>query len=220
MLLCKAIRQGNFQIGDSEWDVLPWKDIPAQRLRNYMGKKPDHFPTAEVKIIYDTKSISVMFQVEDRYVRATAAAHQDDVYNDSCVEFFFTPNTDVSKGYFNLEMNCGGTMLFHFQRQPRRERLVIPESDCRAIQVRHSLPRIVNPEIDEPVTWSVAYKIPINLLARYCPVISPTPQAAWRVNFYKCADATTQPHWLTWAPIDLPVPDFHQPQSFGILQFE
>jgi len=58
------------------------------------------------------------------------------------------------------------------------------------------------------------------LLKRYCPVITPSPQAEWRVNFYKCADDTSHPHWLTWSPVDLPEPNFHHPQSFGILQFE
>jgi hypothetical protein len=185
-----------------------------------MGKKPDPFPKVEVKIAYDNMAIGVLFRVEDRYVRATAAGHQDTVYKDSCVEFFFTPGPDVSKGYFNLEMNCGGTMLFHFQRQPRKDRIVIPDRECSLITTAHSLPRIVDPEIGEPVTWTVTYRIPIALLGRYCQVIAPAPQVVWRVNFYKCADDTSHPHWLTWSPVDLPDPNFHHPQSFGFLEFE
>jgi len=185
-----------------------------------MGKKPDHFPKTQVKIAYDAESVSLMFRVEDRYVRATAATHQDDVYKDSCVEFFFTPGSDLFQGYFNFEMNCGGTMLFHFQRQPRKEKIPIPESECGNIAVMHSLPKIVDPEIAGPVTWSVAYRIPLTLLERFCKVTTPDSQAVWRVNFYKCADDTTHPHWLTWSPVDLPAPNFHHPQAFGFLQFE
>jgi hypothetical protein len=219
-MFCKAIKQVGFPMGGAAWDEFPWRDIPAELIRNHMGKKPDHFPKAEVKIAYNNMAIFLMFRVEDRYVRATAAAHQDNVYKDSCVEFFFAPGSDVSKGYFNLEMNCGGTMLFHFQMQPGKERIVIPDSECSQITFLHSLPRIVEPEIEEPVTWTVAYSIPIALLRKYCQVISPAPQAVWRVNFYKCADDTSHPHWLTWSPVDLPAPNFHHPQSFGILQFE
>lgn len=219
-MLCKARKLVSFPIGDSVWDERPWQDIPAELLRNHMGKKPDHFPKVGVKVAYDNKAVCLMFRVEDRYVRATATAHQADVYKDSCVEFFFSPGSDLSKGYFNLEMNCGGAMLFHFQMQPGKDRIVIPESECLKITNVHSLPRIVDPEIEKPVTWTVAYRIPIALLEIYCQVITPAPQAVWRVNFYKCADDTSHPHWLTWSPVDLPEPNFHHPQSFGILQFE
>ncbi len=82
------------------------------------------------------------------------------------------------------------------------------------------MPRIVDPEIEAPVTWTVAYRIPLALLEKYCRVISPAPEAAWRVNFYKCGDNTSHPHWLTWAPVDYPKPNFHRPQSFGTLQFQ
>ncbi|HPA15904.1 MAG TPA: carbohydrate-binding family 9-like protein [Desulfobacterales bacterium] len=205
---------------DAVWDRSPWKDISSERIQNFMGKKPDHFPKTEVKIAYDDMAIYVMFRVEDRYVRAVAAEDQDDVWEDSCVEFFFRPDSDVSEGYFNLEMNCGGTMLFHFQEEPGKGRIVIPKSECNQIRRAHSLPRVVDPEIEKPVTWTVAYEIPISLLKRYCRVLTPMPHVAWRANFYKCADKTSHPHWLTWAPVDYPKPNFHLPRSFGMLEFE
>jgi hypothetical protein len=39
-------------------------------------------------------------------------------------------------------------------------------------------------------------------------------------NFYKCADQTSHPHWLTWASVDYPQPKFHLPEFFGRLVFE
>lgn len=202
------------------WNKPPWQAIPSERLRNYMGSKPAHFPRVQVKIAYDAMAVYVMFRVADRYVRATATQHQDSVCGDSCVEFFFTPGSDVSRGYFNIEMNCGGTMLFHFQSGPDKKKVVIPVSDCEKMSKTYALPRIVDPEIKEPVTWSVDYALPINLLQRYCAVSPPKPGAVWRANFYKCADNTSHPHWLTWAPVDYPKPNFHLPQTFGVLAFE
>ncbi len=217
---CKVPPQISLPWEDVSWEISPWKEIPFQRLQNYMGEKPGHFPRTEVKIAYDQMSIYLMFQVADRYVRAVAAAHQDNVWEDSCVEFFFTPNFYVSTGYFNLEMNCGGIMLFHFQPGSGQDRIVIPKKDCNKIKVVHSLPRIVDPEIKEPVTWRVAYSIPFGLLKRYCPVTLPGPGVEWPANFYKCGDKTSHPHWLTWSKVDFPRPNFHLPQSFGILEFQ
>jgi len=37
-------------------------------------------------------------------------------------------------------------------------------------------------------------------------------------NFYKCADKLQHPHWLNWSPVDFPKPNFHLPQSFGVLE--
>lgn len=204
---------------DCAWDESPWQDIASASINSYMGKEPEHQPGTEVKVAYDDATIYVIFRVEDRYVRAVAG-HQGNVCQDSCVEFFFTPGPDVSIGYFNLEMNCGGTMLFHFQKAPGDTRNEIPLSECDKIVVAHSLPRIVDPEIEEPVTWTVAYGMPISVLQDYCDVVMPAPGVTWRANFYKCADRTSHPHWLTWAPVDFPVQNFHLPHDFGVLEFQ
>ena len=204
-----------------DWNAPPWQHIPSERIGNHMGNRPVHFPKTEVKIAYDEVALYVMFRVEDQYVRAIAAAHQDSVCGDSCVEFFFTPGSDVSNGYFNFEMNCGGTMLFHFHPGSEKGRIdAIPKGDCDGIIKSHSLPPIVDPEMEDPVTWTVAYAIPIALLRRFCPVTAPKRHALWKGNFYKCADNTSHPHWLTWSPVDYPKPNFHLPQSFGVLEFQ
>ena len=72
-----------------------------------------------------SKSLFVIFKVDDQFVRATAKENQDSVCVDSCVEFFFSPDSDSKNGYFNLEMNCGGTYLFNFQKVPRGEAVQI-----------------------------------------------------------------------------------------------
>lgn len=206
--------------GHADWHAPPWGAISPQPLRHHMGAKPDHFPATAVKIAYDETAIYVMFRVVDRYVRAVAGKHQGRVWEDSCVEFFFTPGTDTAAGYFNVEMNCGGTMLFHYNTAPRSGTIEIPANDCAAIPRAHTLPRIVDPEIRDAVTWIVDYAIPITILKRYCTVSQPEPAVVWRANFYKCADHTSHPHWLTWSPVDHPRPDFHRPEAFGFLEFQ
>lgn len=88
-----------------DWTGASWENIPPEMIGNYMGEKPEHFPKTEVKIAYEDAAICVMFRVKDGYVRATAAEHQDSVCGDSCVEFFFSPGPDTSRGYFNFDGN-------------------------------------------------------------------------------------------------------------------
>lgn len=202
------------------WDMAPWDAVPSLALNHHMGPRPSHFPRTEANLFFDGKAVRVMFRVQDRYVRAVAGHDQDRVFEDSCVEFFFTPGTDVSKGYFNLEMNCGGAMLFHFQTGRGKNRIIIPEKECEKISRRSSLPPRVDPEIQEPVTWTVSYRLPLGLMEKYAEVTLPAPGVQWRANFYKCGDKTSHPHWLTWSPVNLPRPDFHRPEFFGTLEFE
>lgn len=207
---------------DAGWDAVPWNGVEPLELKHYMGSKPEHFPRVQAKMAYDAQAVYVMFRVDDNYVRAVAQRHHGAVYRDSCVEFFFAPGTDTAKGYFNLEMNCGGTMLLHYQLVPRKNLVPFTEQEIETIDVAHSLPKIVDPEIRKPTTWTVAYRFPVELLEKYFPskVAQPGPGVTWRANFYKCADATSHPHWLTWAPVKRPRPDFHRPEFFGRLHFE
>lgn len=194
--------------------------MPAAPINNYMGEVPDHFPKAEVKLAWGSDGVWVMFRVADRYIRAVAQGHQDSVCGDSCVEFFFTPGPDPAMGYFNLEVNCGGTMLFHFHPAGEKDGIEVATSDCDRIKLTHSMPRIVDPEIEVPLIWTIQYSVPLSILSKFCEVSVPRPGASWRANFYKCADKTSHPHWLTWSPVDFPTPSFHRPQSFGKLVFE
>ncbi len=202
------------------WDKKPWSDIEPVQLALYMGDKPDHFPFTQAKMAYDDHAVYIIFRVEDQYVKAVHSQNQDPVCRDSCVEFFFSPEDDIKNGYFNLEMNCGGTMLFNHQIKRATEVVLISDSDMHQVKVAHTMPRIVNEEISKKTTWVVEYSIPFSILSNYQTATSPEAGDVWRANFYKCGDRTSHPHWLTWAPVDYPKPNFHLPQFFGSLEFQ
>lgn len=213
-----ARQKDRFKV-DAEWNKKPWNEIAPALIGRHMGTKPAHIPRTEVKLAYDNEAVYAIFRVEDRNIRAAAKKHQDCVCTDSCVEFFFAPDTDVSAGYFNLEMNCGGTMLFHFQLVPRQNQVPLSAKDLALIETAHSMPKIVDPEIPGPEVWTVEYRMPFAILEKYRPVRKPAPGVVWMANFFKCADLTSQPHWLTWARVDRPKPDFHVPACFDRLEF-
>ena len=204
---------------DREWNETPWSSTPCLGLDHFMGERPEHRPVTEARILYDEAGLSVSFRVEDRYVLATAEKHQDSVCIDSCVEFFFTPGPNVAEGYFNIECNCGGTVLFHHQLSRGLHSRPMSLESIGAMGVRHSLPSRVQPEMPGPVTWTVRYRVPYEELERLAPVVRPAPGVIWRANVYKCADRSSRPHWLTWSLVDRPKPDFHRPDYFGILRF-
>ena len=204
----------------ADWSAPAWADIPSTRLTHFMGDKPSHFPDTRLKVAWDAEALYVIFRVVDRFVRAARMDYQQDVYKDSCVEFFFKPNNDGSRNYFNLETNCCGTALFAFQSGPRQGEVRIPANEFTAVSLAHSMDGPIEPEMPEPVTWTIEYRLPFALLEKYCRVDPPSPGVAWKGNFYKIADESSHPHYLTWAPVYRPRPDFHQPRYFGTLVFE
>ena len=204
---------------DAQWDKSPWREIPALHINQYSGARPAHFPVVQARLAYDADSLYAIFRVSDRYVRAVAENYQDQVSEDSCVEFFFTPGQDIRQGYFNLEVNCGGTALFYHQKGRKLDDRPVSAADFKGVQIAHTLPKIINPEIAEATTWMVEYRLPFAILSGYAQVQMPAPGVKWRANLYKCADHSSHPHWLSWSPVDTPQPDFHRPEFFGELVF-
>lgn len=204
---------------NAEWEKSPWESIVANPLAYYMGERPAHLPDVNFKMAYDTENLYVIFKVKDKNVRAVAETFHGPVWEDSCVEFFFAPASDASEGYFNVEINCGGTMLLNFQKEPRKDMVCFPEDACKKVTIAATHPKIVNPEITEEHEWIIEYSLPLAILEGYRPIVKPESGVIWRANFYKCADMTSTPHWLTWSFINLPEPNFHVPDAFGTIEF-
>ena len=79
-----------------------------------MGEIPKFYPVVRAKMMYDRDNLYVIFRVEDRYVRCVTREFNGPVWDDSCVELFFSPDSGAPSKYFNLEINCGGTPLMYY----------------------------------------------------------------------------------------------------------
>ena len=205
---------------NGNWDKPEWEKIKAVELNFFMGEIAKFQPAVNAKMAYDSENLYVIFRVEDQYVRCVTNQINGPVWEDSCVEFFFSPDTSTPGKYFNLEINCGGTPLMHYNIVPRKDYHELEPGDIKQIEISHSMPEIVDPELAGPVTWTLEYRIPLNLLKKYAEITAPRPGVIWKANFYKIADKTSNPHYLTWSLVDQAEPDFHLPAYFGILIFQ
>lgn len=205
---------------DARWEKPQWANVRYAEITNYMGTVPGFKPDVQVKMLYDDTSIYVIFNVKDRYVRCLTDEINGPVWKDSAVEFFFAPDARYPLLYFNLETNCGGTALMHYNLIPRKESVEISPGDIGMIEIAHTLPGIIDPEIEGPVTWTLEYRIPLSILEKYSAVTRPEKGVEWRANFYKIAENNSNPHYITWSVIENEQPDFHIPQYFGKLIFE
>lgn len=205
---------------DANWNKPQWKAVIPLKLENIVGEVPVFIPEVHMKMMYDDENIYVIFKVVDKFIRSVTCEINGPVWEDSCVEFFFAPDTTFPLQYFNLEINCGGTPLMHYNLIPRRQFKIFDNEYIKKIEIAHSLPQTVYPEIPEPVTWTIEYRIPLDILRRYANITQPKSGIMWRANFYKIAEKTSNPHYLSWSLIKTAKPDFHLPQYFGDIKFE
>jgi hypothetical protein len=205
---------------DADWSKQEWMKIPHGEIANFMGTVPDFKPVVRFKMMYDEENLYVIFRVNDRFIRCITDKINGPVWEDSCVEFFFSPDRDFPEKYFNLEMNCGGTALMHYNTIAKEERVEIIPDDIKKIRIAHTMPVLTDPELIEPVSWTNEYKIPLEMISGYSPITHPGPNVRWRANFYKIAENNSNPHFMTWSPVINDIPDFHIPQFFGEIRFK
>lgn len=205
------------------WDGPAWRHADTLTVDRFHDRGSDHRPHCRAKALYDANALYLLFAVDDRYVRSVQTELHGLVCTDSCVECFIQPHPD--SGYFNFEMNCGGTLHVSYVRGRSEENgrrvldcTPLSPAACERVQIAHSMPDIVEPEITDPVSWWLEMVIPFDVLAEWVSPVAPTSGSAWRGNFYKCADRTSHPHWGTWAPMP-GNPDFHRAECFAPLHF-
>ncbi|MBO5722725.1 MAG: carbohydrate-binding family 9-like protein [Lentisphaeria bacterium] len=203
------------------WDSACWKDVEALRIVNARSEGSNHQPKAELKLQYDDQGIYGLFNVDDYYVRSVSTGFQGQVCRDSCTEFFFEL---PGFGYFNLEMNCGSGMLLYYIRDNARkpeggfaDMDILPDEDISMVKKFHTRPDVVEPEVVGDTNYRVGFFFPYALIKKYADIQLPKAGTLWRMNAYKCGDATSHPHWLAWNPVkEL---NFHRPEDFGVLEF-
>jgi len=209
---------------DLDWESQTWREAETLAVSNFLSRSSDHRPTVQARVLYDAKNLHVFFHVQDRYVKSVATNYLDPVCRDSCVEFFVEPVP--GKGYFNIEFNCGGTLLLFYIEDPTRtpegptefkKMEPVKKELAQTIRVAHSMPDVVEPEIPAPTTWLLQYSAPISMFEAYVGPLGNLAGQTWRGNFYKCADRSSHPHWASWAPLDSA--NFHLPQCFAPITF-
>ncbi|GAB1482606.1 carbohydrate-binding family 9-like protein [Treponema sp.] len=206
---------------DNLWDADAWAKAETAAVDYFYKEGSVHQPKTEAKLLWCPEGFAGIYRVEDRYVRSIHTSFQDPVYQDACIEFFVKPAG--STGYFNFEFNAGGALLCSYVTDPTRVGTGLKASkrlsldDCKRVQIHSSLPDRIEPELPDPVTWTLQFFIPFSLMETYTKFTWPNVGDSWRCNFYKCAENNSHPHWASWQALE--GLNFHQPDGFGKLEF-
>lgn len=169
-------------------------------------------PLTQFNLLRSDKSFYIRFYVRGNLLKAAYSEDQSPVYKDSCVEFFC--QVPGSEYYTNFEFNCIGTCSAS-RRKGRNDDVQLFDSEqMKTIKRLPSIGRRAFNEMQGMFEWELSVEIPLQLMGIY-PDNVPEKILA---NFYKCADETDSPHFVSWNPISTENPDFHRPEFFGELE--
>ncbi len=164
-------------------------------------------PLTSVMLAHTENTLYIKWHVNGIMLKAVYTEDNADVYKDSCVEFFcLLPD---GKHYINLEFNCIGTCSASRRLSRTEDVQHLDKQELQQIKRYSSLGSRPFCEIDGQFTWDLCVAVPFSILG-----IEPKSTRSIKCNFYKCADDTSAMHYLSWAPINTPSPDFHRPEFF------
>lgn len=174
----------------------------------------DYKPDVKFSAGYTDNEILLKFYITEDYFKAEKTETNQMVCEDSCVEFFVSPEDDGI--YYNLEFNGIGTCLLG-SGTARANRRVADPSLVSKIRRKTSVGADPVSEKKGRFSWTLTTAIPAEVFFRH--KIKKLQGMIFRANFYKCGDKLSVPHYLTWNPVSTVKPDYHRPEYFGILKF-
>jgi hypothetical protein len=181
-------------------DIAPWKE--------YANK-----PQVSFKIAHDGAHLFIKYDVTESEVLARYKHINDPVYKDSCVEFFIAFGDD--KDYYNVEFNRLGTCLGRFGPE-RENRVEIPEDVLKTIKYERTLKQKTDIN-DMAINWTLTIVVPVGVFCFHH--LNTIQKQKSRMNFFKCGDDLSEPHYLAWNNIISEEPNFHLPEFFGRVEF-
>ena len=192
------------------------QQVPANTIDTVNWPSFPHAPGIQFRIAYTSDEIWLSFDVNENNPRGTVTRTNGPVYQDSCVEFFFSPRGDGH--YYNIEINCIGTVLGGYG-SGRQDHALLDPSVVSGISVFSSLgnEHVPLPGDNHITGWQLAVRIPYSFFIH--DTIENFSGLRSRGNFQSCADLARQKRYLTWSPVKTDRPDFHQYKFFGEIVF-
>lgn len=185
-----------------------------QAIDTINWKGYDYKPDVQFAIAYGDTAIYLKYFVTESYFKAEMTEPNQNVYEDSCVEFFVSPEKDGL--YYNFEFNAIGTCLLGTGHDRADSRRANP-AHIEKIRKYSSLGSTPVGERTGEFSWDLTLTIPFEVFFHH--KVEDLRGKSFRANFYKCGDKLSVPHYVTWNPIKTENPDFHRPEYFGEIRF-
>lgn len=199
------------------WSKAEWQPLP-RRTRDGQATDVGLPYSAQVKMLYSSKGLYVLFKGTDAQLTTTMQADNLNLWEEDVYEVFLWPN-EKHPVYFEYEISpLGFELPILVPNLDGKLRGWLPWNYDGARKIRKGTAAIGGQKQSRATVegWTAEIFIPYDVL-QPLQNVPPKSGARWRANFYRVDYDAQQPTRWTWSPVG---PSFHEYQKFGTLVFE
>lgn len=190
---------------DGAGDEAAWASAPATTFATAWNGKPTTTVTT-VKALHDERALYMLWELAGTDLNVDASrpidVERDKLYQEDCVEIFFTPDPAVRQRYFEIELGPRG----HFFD-------LLVDHRTNVSDTSWSSGLTIRTKVDEAshhATIEVTFTNPEIVAA----VRSGKPLP---IDMFRMEGKSPNRQYLAWSPTLTPRPNFHVPAAFGTL---
>lgn len=206
----------SFSIVYSNNDTIHWEAIYPLQINSFPWYHSGNKQLTEVKLAIQKDVLHIKVHALDKHSSAKILYNNGPVYNDSCFEFFLTPEDKLGDKYLNFEINCVGSIYMAYNYLGKATEAT--EAQINQVIIKTSLPKKqIKLPTETDTFWTLDIQIPLRLIRElYGEEIS---LKAWHVNFYRCGGIIDNQYGM-WKEMSFEKPNFHLPRQFKKLPID
>ena len=186
---------------------IDWEKVPVGKIDCFQWESDPPFrPESSFQMCFlKGKGVFVRMNSNEKELRKLCTKRDERIWEDSCLEFFFSPEEDA--GYLNTEMNPNGAFLTQVGKERENRRFLKQLT-------------LVSPEVtahSDENGWGVELFLPCALFEEAFGVPFAAAPGVFRGNFFKCGDKTKTPHYGSFSPMGSISLGFHNPSLFATI---
>jgi Carbohydrate family 9 binding domain-like len=187
-----------------------WESCPAVQITQYWsGELAPSSRFAEVRLCWNEKALMVRFVGEQHEPLIVSEQPIVDrktlgIWDRDVCEIFLAPDPNHPQKYFEFEVSPTGEWVdLGIVMTPSGRQTEWDYTSGITVAVEVGPKQIV---VGMTIPWSDRI---------------PRPKAAdeWRTNLFRCIGSHEATRYMAWRPTYTPEPNFHVPDSFGVLRF-
>lgn len=184
-----------------------WNDIEKAPIDIFCWRY-DYKPKTFAQLVFvEGKELVAKLTCYETDPETRCTKFGEDVYKDSCLEFFAAFNLDTPDIYVNCEMNSAGAALMSIGTNDGDTRVSVPE-------ILGHIPEFHGEVFDDH--WCAEVRLTVEDIKKMFNV-EIKKGFKFKGNFFKCGDETKYEHYGMWCRSVAVIPQFHRPQYFGDL---
>jgi alpha-galactosidase len=191
----------------------PWWQSaePVRFNSDWKGENHDRDLETEVRVLWSAEMLYLRFVCRYQTVfvfdDSESNGRRDHLWDRDVAEAFLQPPDSIRPG------DPAARSYKEFEVAPNGMWIDLDISPSGLADLSSGMGRSVHIN-EKGKIWTAELAIPIQSLTRNFD-----PNMPWRANFYRVEGNAEPRRYMAWQPTHTPEPNFHVPESFGVLRF-